>query len=97
MKTENNLFKGYIETLLDVNNNTDESISFKKNLNSLREALVGAAIVTQERGGVNQQISFSEIAINNPKTLSEGTPLASPDADPALPSRLCLSPGAYRP
>lgn len=72
LKTENNLFKGYIETLLDVNNNTDESISFKKNLNSLREALVSAAMVTQERGGVNQQISFSEIAINNPKVLSEG-------------------------
>lgn len=32
---------------------------------------LNAAIVTQERGGVNQQISFSEIAINNPKVLSE--------------------------
>ena len=72
LKSESNRFKGYIETLLDTNNNTDEAISFKKNLNSLRSALVSAAIVTQERGGMNQQISFSEIAINNPKTLAEG-------------------------
>lgn len=72
LKSESNRFKGYIETLLDTNNNTDEAISFKKNLNSLRSALVSAAIVTQERGGINQQISFSEIAINNPKTLAEG-------------------------
>ena len=72
LKTESNRFKGYIETLLDTNNNTDEAISFKKNLNNLRSALVSAAIVTQERGGMNQQISFSEIAINNPKTLAEG-------------------------
>lgn len=72
LKSESNRFKGYIETLLDTNNNTDEAIAFKKNLNSLRSALVSAAIVTQERGGVNQQISFSEIAINNPKTLAEG-------------------------
>lgn len=72
LKSENNHFKGYIETLLDRNNNSDESINFKKNLNNLQTALVNAAIVTQERGGFNQQISFSEIAINNPKTLSEG-------------------------
>ena len=72
LKSESNRFKGYIETLLDANNNTDEAITFKKNLNSLRSALVSAAIVTQERGGVNQQISFAEIAINNPKTLAEG-------------------------
>ena len=72
LKTESNRFKGYIETLLDTNNNTDEAISFKKNLDNLQSALVSAAIVTQERGGMNQQISFSEIAINNPKTLAEG-------------------------
>ena len=29
-------------------------------------------IVTQERDGINQQISFSEIAINNPKRVAEG-------------------------
>lgn len=58
--------------VVDTNNNTDEAISFKKNLDNLRSALVSAAIVTQERGGMNQQISFSEIAINNPKTLAEG-------------------------
>lgn len=72
LKSENNRFKGYIETLLDTNNNTNDSIAFKKNLNNLRSALVTAAIVTQERSGVNQQISFSEIAINNPKPMAEG-------------------------
>ncbi len=72
LKTESNRFKGYIETLLDVNNVTNEAITFKENLNSLRERLVNASIMTQERSGVNQQISFSEIAINNPKTVAEG-------------------------
>lgn len=72
LKTDSNRFKGYIETMLDENNNTDEASEFRKNLNSLQSALVCAAIVTQERGGVSQQISFSEIAINNPKSLSEG-------------------------
>lgn len=72
LKSENNRFKGYIETLLDRNNNSDEAINFKININNLQIALVNAAIVTQERGGINQQISFSEIAINNPKNISEG-------------------------
>lgn len=72
LKTNSNRFRGYIETLLDTNNNADDAISFKENLNNLQTALVNASIVTQERGGINQQISFSEIAINNPKILSEG-------------------------
>lgn len=72
IKTQNNRFKGYIETLLDKNNNTEESTLFKANLLKLQSALVSAAIVTQERNGVSQQISFSEIAINNPKNISEG-------------------------
>ncbi len=72
LKTNSNRFRGYIETLLDTNNNADDAISFKENLNNLQTALVNASIVTQERGGINQQISFSEIAINNPKNLSEG-------------------------
>ena len=72
LKSESNRFKDYIETLLDINNDDNQSVLFKKNLNDLRSALVSAAIVTQERGGINKQISFSEIAINNPKTLAEG-------------------------
>ena len=47
LKTENNRFKGYIETMLDENNNSDEAIIFKKNLKDLQAALVNAAIVTQ--------------------------------------------------
>ena len=72
LKSQSNRFKGYIETLLDVNNNSEESVEFKSNLSKLQASLVNAPIVTQERSGVNQQISFSEIAINNPKSLSEG-------------------------
>ena len=72
LKSDNNRFKGYIETLLDTNNNTDSAILFKKHLDNLQAALVSAAIVTQERMGVNKQISFSEIAINNPKSIAEG-------------------------
>lgn len=72
IKTQGNRFKGYIETLLDDNNNMEEAVAFKANLKKLQSALVNAAIVTQERGGVSRQISFSEIAINNPKSLSEG-------------------------
>lgn len=71
LKAQNNHFKGYIETLLDQNNNTDEALEFKANLDNLQDALVSAAIVTQERSGVNQQILFSQIAINNPKNSIE--------------------------
>lgn len=72
IKSESNRFKSYIETQFNINNITDETNSFKNNLISLQFALVRAAIVTQERGGMNQQISFSQIAINNPKTQAKG-------------------------
>lgn len=72
LKSQSNRFKGYIETLLDPNNNSEESVKFKGDLARLQSALVNATIFTQERGGINKQISFSEIAINNPKTNSEG-------------------------
>jgi len=72
IKSQTNLFRSYIETFLDVSNNSNEATNFKNNLDKLQSALVNAAIVTQERGGVSRQISFSEIAINNPKSLSEG-------------------------
>ena len=41
LKTENNRFKGYIETMLDENNNSDEAIIFKKNLKDLQGAVTG--------------------------------------------------------
>lgn len=72
LKSENDHFRGYIETLLDENNNADDATVFRNNLSSLQSALVCVPIFTQERGGVNQQISFSQIAINNPKNFSEG-------------------------
>lgn len=72
IKSQNNRFKSYIENYLDINNNTKEAIAFKSNLNKLQESLTNAAIITQERGGVSKQITFSEIAITNPKNLSEG-------------------------
>lgn len=68
----NNASDKYIRDYIDENNNSDEAIIFKKNLKDLQAALVNAAIVTQERDGINQQISFSEIAINNPKRVAEG-------------------------
>lgn len=71
IKTQNNHFKGYIETLLDQNNTSDESIAFKTNLDKLQNALISAAIVTQERSGAIQQILFSQIAVNNPKFIVE--------------------------
>lgn len=71
IKSQNNRFKGYIETLLDSSNTSDESMGFKANLDNLQNALVSAAIVTQERSGSNQQILFSQIAISNPKSSVE--------------------------
>lgn len=71
IKTQNNHFKGYIESLLDKNNTSDKSTEFRDNLDKLQNALVSAAIVTQERSGVIQQILFSQIAINNPKNTVE--------------------------
>lgn len=71
IKTHNNHFKGYIETLLDKSNTSDESSEFKVNLDKLQNALVSAAIVTQERSGATQQILFSQIAVNNPKNTVE--------------------------
>lgn len=70
LKNSSNRFKGYIETMLDSHNTSADSLAFKDNLSKLQVALTNAAITTQERGGVNQQISFSEIAITNPKTCS---------------------------
>lgn len=72
MKSQGSLFKGHIETLLDENNVTDEASAFKTYINQLQAALVNAAIMTQERGGISRQISFSEIALNNPKIVSDG-------------------------
>jgi len=71
IKAQSNRFKGYIETFLDKNNNSQKALVFRESLSKLQEALVNATIATQERGGVTQQISFSEIAINNPKTIAE--------------------------
>lgn len=72
IKGQGGRFRGYIETMLDNNNNSEEAILFKSNLVKLQDALVKGTIVTQERGGVSKQISFAEIAINNPKTIAEG-------------------------
>ena len=65
IKEQNNRFKTYMENFLKEENSTDEAIDFRYNLKKLQTALVNAAIVTQERGGVRMQISFSEIAIKN--------------------------------
>ena len=72
IKVQNNRFKGAIETLLDKNNTSENALSFQNYLSKLQTALTNASIVTQERMGVNRQISFSEIAITNPQAQSGG-------------------------
>lgn len=72
IKSQNNRFKGAIETLLDINNTSESAVEFKNYLSKLQTALTNASIVTQERMGINRQISFSEIAVANPQTISEG-------------------------
>ena len=72
LKSQNNRFKGYIDTLLDPHNVSETAQQFNGSLKRLQIALSTALIYTQERKGVTKQISFSEIAIANPKTTSEG-------------------------
>lgn len=72
IKSQTNRFRGYIETLLDTSNSDEDATAFRHNLLLLQSALVKATIFTQERGGVSRQVTFSEIAINNPKSVSEG-------------------------
>ena len=71
IKTTTNHFKGNIETLLDKTNGHEDAIRFRENLDKLQQTLTNTSITTQERGGHQQQISFSEIAIVNQKTLSD--------------------------
>lgn len=66
IKNESNRFKTYINNFLDGVDNS--SIIFQENIGKLHNALNNAAIVTQERSGTRMQISFTEIAVNNPKT-----------------------------
>ena len=61
--TRTNRFKTYIENLLIADN--AEGNTFRSNLASLHESLLGAAITTQEYIGVCQTISFSEVAVKN--------------------------------
>lgn len=72
IKTSNNLFKNTIESFLDPTNVTEESNDFKYFLNNLRAALVVSSITTQERASIRKTISFSQIAIVNPKCFAEG-------------------------
>ena len=66
IKSENNRFKTYINNYLE--GNDDISQSFQEYIGKLHNALNNAAIATQERSGTRTQISFTDIAINNPKT-----------------------------
>lgn len=66
VKDTANRFSMYTQNLI----NGDDLISneFKDNIGRLHEALINAAIVTQERGSVQKQVAFSSIAVTNPKT-----------------------------
>jgi len=71
IKNENNRFKTYINNYLDSDDNISQA--FCENISKLHNALNSAAITTQERGGTRMQISFTDIAINNPKTTVDET------------------------
>lgn len=71
IKNENNRFKTYMNHYID--GEYSDSILFQESVGKLHTALNNAAIVTQERSGTKMQISFTEIAINNPKTLVDVT------------------------
>lgn len=70
IKSNNNEFKDNIETLLDLSLSSDNALKFREDLRNLQQALSAATIVTQERDGDRLQISFSDIAISNPKRKS---------------------------
>lgn len=65
IKSQNNEFKNYINSLL--NSSSNESIKFKDNIGNLHRALTNAAIMTQERSSKVIQISFANIAMVNTK------------------------------
>ena len=66
---QSNRFKTYMTNLL---NSTDsEGITYQDNVVKLHEALLNAAITTQEFIGVRQQISFSEVAVKNKNNLEK--------------------------
>lgn len=72
IKTQSNQFRTHIESFLNLDNQSMDAQDFRSNILLLQSALTNAAIMTQERGGVSKQISFSDIAIVNPKNLAEG-------------------------
>ena len=71
IKSQNNEFKNYINSLLD--SLSDESIKFKENIGNLHRALTNAAIMTRERSSKVIQISFANIAMVNTKNNCDET------------------------
>lgn len=71
IKSQNNEFKNYINSLL--NSSSNESIKFKDNIGNLHRALTNAAIMTQERSSKVIQISFANIAMVNTKNTCDET------------------------
>ena len=66
---QSNRFKTYMTNLLNATDS--EGLTYQDNLVKLHEALLNAAITTQEFIGVRQQISFSEVAVKNKNNLEK--------------------------
>ena len=64
-----NRFKNYVINLLNADNS--EAKRFRDNIANLHEALLNAPITTQEYVGMQQPISFSEVAIKNTNVCSK--------------------------
>lgn len=62
-----NRFKSYINSLLNANNT--EGKTYRDSVANLHESLLNAAITTQEYIGMQQSVSFSEVAIKNTNTI----------------------------
>lgn len=69
ISSSSNRYRNYMNNLLIDENS--EGLSYKEYVAKLHEALLGAAITTQEYIGVKQQISFSEVSIKNLNSLSK--------------------------
>lgn len=66
---QSNRFKTYMTNLLNATDS--EGLTYQDNVVKLHEALLNAAITTQEFIGVRQQILFSEVAVKNKNNLEK--------------------------
>lgn len=66
--SQTNRFKSYMINLINVEDS--DGSAYRENIAKLHEALLNAAITTQEYLGVRQSVSFSEVAVKNANALA---------------------------